>query len=75
VKKLTACILSVLLGLALFVPAVAHTDTDSAQRTAQKNSKKSMKKYVKHQKKEQKKAQKSQKKALKNWKKLHQTSN
>jgi len=76
VKKVTACILLILLGLALCASpgAVAHADTSSAQRTAQKNSQSSQKKYLKQQKKAQKKAQKSQKKAMNNWKKQHPTA-
>ena len=71
VKKVTACILFILLGLALSVPAVAHADSNSAHRKAVKNSQKSYKKSMKQQKKSQKKAQKSQKKAMKAWKKNH----
>ncbi len=73
VKKVIACILFILFGLALSVPAVAHADTNSAHRKAVKNSQKSYKKSMKQQKKAQKKAQKSQKKAMKDWNKSHRT--
>jgi len=59
-----------LLGLALFTPAIAYADANSAQRKAQKNSKKSWEKYMK----EQKKSKQSQKKEMENWNKQHQTS-
>jgi hypothetical protein len=68
VKKVPACVLFILLGQALSVPAVARADTTSAQPKPRN----SMKKYMKRQKKEQRKAQKSQKRAVKNWKKQHQ---
>lgn len=70
-KKVPACVLFILLGQALSVPAVARADTTSAQPKPRN----SMKKYMKRQKKEQRKAQKaqkSQKRAVKNWKKQHQ---
>jgi hypothetical protein len=73
VKKVTACILFILLGLALSVPPITHADTNSAQQKAQKKSQKAYKKSIKQQKKAQKKATKSQKKATKDWKKHHQT--
>jgi hypothetical protein len=73
VKKVTAFILFILLGLALSVPAVAHAGTNPSQRAAQKHSQKAYKKSMKQQKKTQKKAQKSQKKAMKDWKKSHRT--
>jgi len=69
VKKVTASVLSILLGLALCVPAVAYADANSAQRKAQKNSKKSWQQYMK----EQKKSKKSQKRAMETWNKHHQT--
>jgi hypothetical protein len=71
VKKVTAFILLIFLGLALSVPAVARTDNSS--RAAQKRSQKSYKKSMKQQKKAQKKGMKSQKKATKDWKKTHRT--
>jgi hypothetical protein len=70
VKKVTACILFILLGLAISVPAFARAGTNSVQRRPQMNS---MKKYMKQQKKKQKNARKSQKKAEKNWKMRHHT--
>lgn len=73
VKKVTAFILFILLGLALSVPTVAHAGTNPSQRAAQKRSQKAYKKSMKQQKKAQKKAQKSQKKAMKDWKKTHRT--
>jgi Sec-independent protein translocase protein TatA len=71
VKKVTAYILLVLLGLAISVPAVAQTSQTDAQRAARKKANQSQRKYTKQQRKEQKKAQKDQKKALKRWKKQH----
>ena len=70
VRKVTAYIVIMLLGLALFVPAIAYAGANSAQRKAQKNSKKSWEKYMK----EQKNSKQSQKKAMENWNKHHQTS-
>jgi uncharacterized protein YycO len=67
VNKVPACVLLILLGQTLFVPAVARAETNSAQPKPRN----SMKKYVKQQKKEQKRAQKSQQRAVKNWKKRH----
>ena len=64
-KKAAAYALFILLGLALFVPPVAHASAFSAQQ--------SWKKYMKQQQKAQKKAQKSQLKAMKNWNKQHHT--
>ena len=62
-KKAVAYTLSILLGLALFVPPAAHAGAHSAQQ--------SWKKYMKQQQKAQKKAQKSQAKATRNWNKQH----
>jgi hypothetical protein len=73
VKKVTAFILLILLGLALSAPAVAHAGTNSSQRAAQKRSQKAYKKSMKQQRKAQKKGLKSQKKAMKDWKKSHRT--
>jgi hypothetical protein len=70
VKPVIACILLVLLGQAISIPAVALADTSSAQGLPHTDS---MKKYLKHQKKEQKKARKVQRRAEKNWKKDHHT--
>ena len=72
-KKATACVLFVLLGLAFAGPTVAHARTDSAQE-AQKQSQKQWKKYTKQQQKQQKKQMKEQKKQLKEWKKDHPTA-
>jgi hypothetical protein len=71
VKKLTAFVLFIILGLALFVPAVSYADNNSAQRKSQKSAQKAYKKSLKQQKKSQKKARKSQMKAQKQWKKQH----
>jgi hypothetical protein len=70
VKKVTACILFILLGGAVSLPVFARADTNSAQRKPQASL---MKKYMKHQKKEHKNARKSQRKAEKNWKMRHHT--
>jgi hypothetical protein len=70
VKKVTACILFILLGQAISFPVFARADTNSAQRKPQASL---MKKYMKHQKKEHKNARKSQRKAEKNWKMRHHT--
>jgi hypothetical protein len=74
VKKVTACLLFVLLGLALTGPTVAHARTNSAQSDAQKQSQKQWKKYNKQLRKQQKKQSKEQKKQMKNWKKDHPTT-
>jgi len=68
VKKVTACILFVLLGQAISVPAFARAGTNSAQHKPRMNS---MKNYMRQQKKQQKHARKSQRKAEKNWKMRH----
>ena len=73
VKRVTAHVLLVLLGLTLSVPAIADSDSTAAQRAAQKNaqkkaqkqSQKQSKKSLKQQKKAQKTAQKSRDKAVK----------
>jgi hypothetical protein len=70
VKPVIVCILSVLLGQAISVPAVALAARSSAQSWPHADS---MKTYVKHQKKEQKKARKSQKRTEKHWKRDHHT--
>jgi uncharacterized protein (DUF3084 family) len=70
VKPVIVCILSVVLGQAVSVPAVALADTSSASGLPHTDT---MKKYLKHQKKEQKKARKSQRRAEKSWKKGHHT--
>ncbi len=69
-KKITAFILFVLLGLALTVPPVVHADS-AAHHKATKTSQKAYKKTLKQQKKANKKNVKSQKKATKSWKKQH----
>ena len=71
VKRVTACVLFVLLSLALSGP-VSHASSRSAQ-DAQKQSQRTWKQYSKQQRKEQKKELKAQKKAMKNWKKQHPT--
>ena len=63
-----ACMLLLLLGLTLSVPAVAHAGTNFAQHSTQPNPAKSMKAYKKQQKKNQKKMEKSQEKAQKKMK-------
>ncbi len=69
-KRVTACILFILLGQAISVPALARDGTSFAQRKPRTNS---MEKYMKHQRKEQKKAHKSQRRAERNWKMRHHT--
>ena len=73
-KKVAACVLFVLLGLALSGPTVAHARTISTQTEAQKKTQKNWKKAGKRQAKAQKKQLKAQKKATKNWKKNHPTT-
>jgi Sec-independent protein translocase protein TatA len=70
VKRVTACILFILLGQAISIPTLARAGTSFAQRKPHANS---MEKYMKHQRKEQKKAHKSQKRAERNWKMRHHT--
>jgi hypothetical protein len=74
VRRLTAWILSVFLGLALFMPSAAHAGANSGLRMAHANP---GNKYLKHQRKMAKKAQrktrKSQKSAQKSLKYHHQT--
>jgi hypothetical protein len=72
VKRVAACILFVLLGLALSGP-VAHAGTKSPQTKSQKNAQKSWKKYSKQYNKQQKKELKAQKKQMKKWNKEHAT--
>jgi hypothetical protein len=68
VKRVTACILFILLGQAISVPALARAGTNLTHRRPHTNS---MGKYMKHQRKQQKNARKSQRKAEKNWKMRH----
>jgi hypothetical protein len=70
VKTVTACILLVLLGLALSVPAAAHAPK---QTKAQKDAQKSWKKYSKQYNKQQKQQLKAQQKQMKKWNKNHPT--
>ena len=70
-RLVSVCTLLILLGQAIFVPAVALVDTSSVQGMPHTDS---MKNYLKHQKKEQKRARKSQRRAEKNWKKVHHTA-
>ena len=69
-KKITSCIVLILLGLALSGPTVAHARAKSAERTAQKNAKKAAKRNAKQVKRDRKMSQK----ATKDWKKHHPTS-
>jgi hypothetical protein len=73
VKRVIACLLFVLLGLALAGPTVAHARTVSAQSEAQKKTQKYWKKASKQQAKAQKKQQKAQNKAAKKYNKNHPT--
>jgi hypothetical protein len=70
VRKVTACILLMLLGFALSVPATARTSANSQQRAAQKRQKK----MLKQQKKQHKQDMKSSQKATKEWRKHHSSS-
>ena len=70
-KPVIACILFILLGQAIPVPAVGLSDTSSLHSVPHGDS---MKKYLKHQKKEQKKARRSQNRAEKQWKNDHHTA-
>ena len=63
-KPVAVCILLIVLGQGISVPAAF------GQRPPHRDS---MKQYLKHQKKEQKKARKSQRRAEKHWKKDHHT--
>jgi hypothetical protein len=73
VKKVAACVLFVLLGLALSGPTVAHARTISTQTEAQKKTQKNWKKAGKRQARAQKKQQKAQNKAAKKYNKNHPT--
>ena len=74
-KKVTAFILFVILGLALSIPTISMAGTKPAHHKASKNSQKGYnKKSLKQQKKSQKKNMKSQKKATKSWKKQQHSS-
>jgi membrane protein insertase Oxa1/YidC/SpoIIIJ len=73
VKRVIACLLFVLLGLAFVGPTVAHARTVSAQSEAQKKTQKYWKKAGKQQAKAQKKQLKAQKKAAKKWNRDHPT--
>ena len=72
-KRVAACVLFVLLGLALSGPVAAHAGTKSPQTKSQKNAQKSWKKYSKQYNKQQKKELKAQKKQMKKWNKEHAT--
>jgi hypothetical protein len=69
-RLVSVCILLIVLGQAISVPAVALADASSVQGMPHTDS---MKQYLKHQKKEQKRARKSQRRTEKNWKKAHHT--
>jgi uncharacterized protein YxeA len=66
VKKITTCILFILLSLAASVPTIAHAGTNSAQRMT-KNERKAAKRNARQQKKDQKQSRK----AMESWKKHH----
>ena len=69
-KKITAFILFILLGLALSVPTVAPARPNTHYKGS-KNAQKQYKKSMKQQKKQQKKARKAQKRAQKDFRKQH----
>jgi hypothetical protein len=71
VRLVSVCILFILVGQAISVPAVALVDASSVQSMPHTDT---MKQYLKHQKKEQKRARKSQRRAEKNWMKDHHTA-
>jgi hypothetical protein len=73
VKRVTACLLFVLLGLALSRPPAALARTKTKQTKAQKDAQKQYKKYSKQQAKQQKKQLKAQKKAMKKFNKNRPT--
>lgn len=70
-KLVSICILLLVLGQGISVPAVALVDASSVQSMPHTDT---MKQYLKHRKKEQKRARKSQRRAEKNWKKDHHTA-
>ncbi len=70
-KKITAFILFIVLGLALSVPTVAPAKTKQAHYKGSKSAQKQYKKSMKQQKKQQKKARKAQKRAQKDFRKQH----
>ena len=72
-RKIAACALFVLLGIALFGPPVAYAKKISSQEQANKQTQKNWKKAGKQQTKAQKKQMKAQKKQMKQWSKDHPT--
>jgi hypothetical protein len=66
VKKVTTCILLIIFGLVLSIPAASHARSNPAQ-AAQKNNKKLARRNAKQAKKDRKMSQK----ATRNWKKHH----
>lgn len=66
-KKVTTCILLIIFGLVLSIPAVSHARGNSANRAAQKNAKKMAKRNAKQAKRDRKMSQK----ATRDWKKHH----
>lgn len=70
-KKITAFILFIVLGLALSVPAVSDAKTKDPHNKVTKSAQKQYKKSMKQQKKQQKQAQKAQKRAQKDFRKQH----
>ena len=69
-KRVTAAVLFVFLGMTLAVPAVAHAPKLTK---AQKDAQKSYAKYNKQYTKQQKKQLKAQQKQAKKWNKEHGT--
>ncbi|MGB8886812.1 MAG: hypothetical protein WCC87_08810 [Candidatus Korobacteraceae bacterium] len=72
-RRVTACVLLVVLGLALSGPAAAHTRNKYPQTKAQKDAAKQYKKYAKQYNKQQKKQLKAQQKANKKFNKSRPT--
>ena len=70
VKRVIICLLFLLLGRAIAVPAVGFADASSVDSSPHADS---MKSYLKHQKKELKKVRKSQRRTEKNWRREHHT--
>jgi hypothetical protein len=77
VRKIRAGVVSIVLGLGLFVLPVGLVRTSFAQNgapvDAAKNQSKSRKAYLRHEKKEQKKIKNAEKKAQKKNRELHPT--
>jgi Sec-independent protein translocase protein TatA len=72
VKKVAVCVLLLLLGLPLSLPAAAQAGTNAMQTTAQRGKANGVRKqYVRHQRKAAKKARKAQTRASKTLRAQH----